>query len=527
MESSLCFHRNKCVCFHCVASADVLVHILIVLLGLSYASAASGKKYVAEGYIVFEDSVLDLYRPHDAVNAKRDLLHDNEYLFTFSNYLYSTLQDYGLNIELRFIEIDVLDINVLKPRRGETELNKSDVIKQFRDWLKKTGARKRLNYDFALLFSGKKLGGINGIASTGVICRKEFEPTGVITFGAQATAVTQAHEIGHIFGALHNGKEGHHVMRSARSYDYMDRFTFSECTAFDIKQYLEKYGDACLLDTKSKSWAPNLPVEKYNGRLFNEDIVCRQVYGPGSFACNIPKTTKDYRSPDEDPDCLFIYCQDPKVKGRLSCRDAQTPEGMPCDHDKVCSLGKCVPNSSSKFARAIEPGCMLGDQEVVFLGGRKTTCEQAYNQLGPDMCDESHPKQYQCCNFCAQKQRGATRGGCLGDFKSVNVDNVARSCSDAVRRLGRNNLCKDSYGSKRCCKTCANLKISDDCYGDESYVNVDKEPKSCSEALRLATPKGLCGNSYGNRRCCKSCAGYNASRGKRSFESLDLVQESN
>ena len=44
------------------------------------------------------------------------------------------------------------------------------------------------------------------------------------------------------FGGMHNGKEGHHVMRSKRSYTHMERFTFAECTYVDISRFLEKSG---------------------------------------------------------------------------------------------------------------------------------------------------------------------------------------------------------------------------------------------------------------------------------------------
>ncbi|GFR73640.1 A disintegrin and metalloproteinase with thrombospondin motifs 4 [Elysia marginata] len=350
------------------------------------------------------------------------------------------------------------------------------------------------------------------------MCHPNAYQTSVVTFGGQATGVTQAHEIAHIFGALHNGKEGHHVMRSARSFEYLERFTFTECSAHDIKQYLDRNGDHCLLQTKSSSRVPNVPVEKYSGRLFNADTLCRQIYGPESFACNLKKGADLRRTPDEDPDCLYIGCQDPNTKDRLHCFDIQTPEGMPCDHNKVCKRGKCVSNMYSKFAQACKSGCMLGDQHVVFVNGGKTSCEGAFKIYGLDMCSNWNPIKYQCCEFCYNKAKAT--GICMGDYPTVNVDQRSYSCQTAVDMFGINKMCKDSYGNSRCCQTCELARISDDCYGDELYVNVGNKGVSCAEGLRLAGDN-LCTSKYGRKRCCSTCI-HRPGVGKRSVDHIPM-----
>lgn len=310
-------------------------------------------------------------------------------------------------------------------------------------------------------------------------------------------------------------------MRSARSYDYMDRFTFSECTAKDIKQYLDRNSDTCLLETKKDSWTPDVPVNKYNGRLFNEDQLCRQVFGVGSYACNIPKSDDDKRTQDEDPMCLAVYCQNPRVLDGLSCHEAQTPEGMPCDKNKVCKLGHCVTDKSSKFAKDLEPGCMLGDQIHVFIDKQRYSCEEAFSQMGGELCDKTGSKAFACCNFCAEKKR-AVGGDCMGDYKSVNVDGTLYSCPAAISKIGARTLCTNSYGNRRCCETCASRKITDGCYGDASSVSVDNVRYNCAQGLQVAGADNLCNNDYGSGRCCESCFWH--TRGKRSAEPVTNVE---
>ncbi|GFN86173.1 A disintegrin and metalloproteinase with thrombospondin motifs 1 [Plakobranchus ocellatus] len=382
----------------------IVILFLQLLFVVSIVTAQATTKYVVEGYIVIDPQAVDIYRKEDrlsTMSAEQEILHDVEFFLTYVNEHYKTLRQYGLDVEIRILKMEIMTTGVLNDiNLPPKEVSPSDAIDIFQEWLRSRNAKNTIGFDFALLYTGVTLLGINGVAQLGAICSTTSDAVSVIKIGVMGTAPTTAHELGHILGAQHDGKASFSTMHVSRSYDNWNRFSFSECTAHDFRQNFAAIDHTCLLETKSASYVPNVPLEKYQGRLRDPDEACRRIFGSSSYACNIEKEVEDI--PLEHVICTHIYCS----KGNGRCDRIQTTEGMPCDKDKICNFGKCVPDTTGLGLAKDTQGCYGDSSNMKVTGRGRINCEEAIDIMGSQyVCTNSFfaPR---CCQICEKYKGG-------------------------------------------------------------------------------------------------------------------------
>ncbi|GFN86174.1 A disintegrin and metalloproteinase with thrombospondin motifs 5-like [Plakobranchus ocellatus] len=454
-------------------------------------------KYVVEGYIVIDPQAVDIYRKEDrlsTMSAEQEILHDVEFFLTYVNEHYKTLRQYGLDIEIRIRKMEVMTTGVLNDiNLPPKAVSPSEALEIFEEWLTSRNAKNRIGFDFALLYTGVTLRGINGVARLGSICGKNAVT--VIKIGVMGTAPTTAHELGHILGAQHDGKASFSTMHVSRSYDNWNRFSFSECTAHDFRQNFAAIDHTCLLETKSASYLPNVPLEKYKGRLQDPDEACRRNFGLNSYACDVEKEVEDI--PAEHVMCTHIYCS----KGNGRCGVIQTTEGMPCDKDKICNFGKCVSGTKGQGI-AKHPQADCTNKQSIYIDDVKTTCEKAYKIEGGSLCIN---KRDECCELCAEQERLSNIPGCYGDSSNMLVSGNRRiNCEEAIDIMGTQYTCTNSFFSPRCCQLCEKYKGGKDCPYEEPGIKWSSGAFTPCDELSDRD----CARSVISTKCCRRCKDY-------------------
>ncbi|XP_076446037.1 uncharacterized protein LOC143283667 [Babylonia areolata] len=402
------------------------------------------------------------------------------------NDLYESLGKYGLALDLRLKKLHILKRDLWEDkdlwpgvhnRRQQVPTDKA--IKRFYAWSWR--ARPSVgSFDHALLLTGYDLTDpkepdkpTQGVAYKGVMCR--YGSVSVVENNSTFQLIdTVAHELGHSLRCVHDEdtqcKDSiGHVMSSRTEINSTNRWSFSPCSADDMKGYIAELNSMnanCLVKTTT---APTPGIEL--GALLGPDQQCQMVYGPQAFFCREFYTTaQDYTKM-----CSSMWCS--ASPNDTHCRNYIASDGFVCGDDKVCKRGSCSP-SEIPLSTSVSDACPQGDQPGAVHEGL-TCAEVASTQ--PWLCYRRlfHSK---CCHACSKAENDAP--GCeYGDKESW--------CTTSM------NYPFDCYlNSNTCCKSCLQYKQEDKpgCeYGDHS--------QECQ--TKLSVPIGCYENEA---RCCETCA---------------------
>ncbi|XP_034948143.1 venom metalloproteinase 3-like [Chelonus insularis] len=147
---------------------------------------------------------------------------------------------------------------------------------------------------------------------------------------------TTAHELGHLFGAKHDGV--HHADCSHQDgYMMAGNLVFagkasdwSQCTLQDFEEYLSTQASSCLDNLPN---AGN-PVHRFlPGKLMDADEQCKRLKG-----------THAGHKVDENV-CQILFCQSPTNPSEFVAT-SEAADGTKCGEGKICLHSKCVDENS-------------------------------------------------------------------------------------------------------------------------------------------------------------------------------------
>ncbi|GFO47063.1 A disintegrin and metalloproteinase with thrombospondin motifs 1 [Plakobranchus ocellatus] len=404
-------------------------------------------KYVIECYFVLDDKAIEPYVKEDRSTYIKDVSTDFLYFANLVNERLSFMKQYGLDIEIQVLKIDI-DFQGVIYSTTYPAANKDNILSAFESWLKSTDAEATIGYDMAILLTGYELSGayIEGYSHEGTICGADRDPAvSVVHFnGLPQVSNSLAKEVAKVLGAEFDGYSSPHIMRMGIDPREASNYYFAECSAFDIKQFIDSIDASCLLQTKKEATAPIMAPEFYDGKLLDPDRLCRRAMGDErSAACRTPNLYGT-DSMSGDSICVKIYCLEPNsLPGRV-CTDFWVAEGTPCDKDKICRRGKCIDDQYG-IAKDVIKDCAYGDEPTLNNG---KTCPEMIRTDGSSKC---YSYSNSCCKTCAQYITDVK--GCEYGDHSIVVGGAPTTCDAYLKRYGKHN-CGSQVVKDICCESC-------------------------------------------------------------------------
>ncbi|XP_023314521.1 venom metalloproteinase 3-like [Trichogramma pretiosum] len=204
----------------------------------------------------------------------------------------------------------------------------------------------RNSYDIVMLLTNRFLKEGAGLGGIGGACFGKWS-TAIMTHRPKREndywiAAGAAHELGHLFGAQHDGEEtakschanAGHVMSGNRG---RNAFTWSECSIRDMRTFFKSDRAQCL---KNK---PNIgtPYPRILPGLFTtRDQQCKDQNRFGAPSLFADVTVDNQLKQCYTQPCSIIY------NGQKRNVDFPLPplDGTSCGEDKICFAGDCVAN---------------------------------------------------------------------------------------------------------------------------------------------------------------------------------------
>ncbi|XP_015126791.1 venom metalloproteinase 3 isoform X2 [Diachasma alloeum] len=179
--------------------------------------------------------------------------------------------------------------------------------------------------------------GTLGVALVGGACHRndyyqEQFNVAIITDSAAFDGIhTATHELGHSFGALHDGinhkdcpsQDGHIMAGSRRVTE--NSAEWSKCSVNDIQEFLDT-NPTCLYNKPNH----RAPLPRYlPGRFMNADKQCEKL--EGTKACEINAGI-----------CTRLSCINPERNEYCTKLDIAAADGTECGGGKMCLNGRCI-----------------------------------------------------------------------------------------------------------------------------------------------------------------------------------------
>ena len=416
----------------------------LFLLCLCSAAAVviHGEEYIMEGYFVLDQEAFVNYEREEPGMAVQDAMDDLFLYLTSVNRRLASLSQYGIDISLKILDTEIS--NDILQTDGDEKQDVGAAVKSFQSWLKTTQAKQRIGYDFAVYFTGRELSRSIG-KDAGTICEEDVAI--VAPFDGSAFMVNAlAKNLGYILGANEDGSGSGSIMRTHNSAaNDAENFVFSECTAFDIKEFFAARDLKCLLETSTTSFYPNSPLESYMGRAMDPDLLCTRAEHGDSYACRYRKLYGDVDVAG-DALCRILYCS---TTTHRVCSSNWPIDGMACNKNSWCMNGKCVPDTTLRTEDVLD-GCPLGDSPVLYKNDG-TTCASVLEVQGSPMC---YKYAELCCATCAKYR--TTIPKCEWGNQPLFINKVRTTCEAYLQSRGMSRCESIPAVAEICCKSCAN-----------------------------------------------------------------------
>ncbi|GFN93390.1 A disintegrin and metalloproteinase with thrombospondin motifs 6 [Plakobranchus ocellatus] len=285
--------------------------------------------YIVDVLAVVDKPMLDYWIKAPGAGSKEKVIEEIKSLFFEVNFVYQSLRQYNLSIEIRLKDIAFPNSSMVPTEKVTNNVVDGTVVgNNFARYL----SRKGFKYDHAMYITRYNLKGSSihtrGSAYVRAACKK-YGTSRIEGRRDYNTVRVAAHELGHSLGASHDNQKnpeckGKYIMSTGVSAIGSPQFWyFSKCSANAMKRYIKSLGkNNCLRRSR------NPPIiSKRMGELVHQNSMCKRLYGN--------KVSPSYAYGDKL--CYKLRCSTGKW-----VQSYVTPEGVTCDKDKKCSMGRCV-----------------------------------------------------------------------------------------------------------------------------------------------------------------------------------------
>lgn len=285
---------------------------------------------------------------------------------------------------------------------------------------------------------------ISGICNKGLRTSLNRFQTNMASF-----QITLAHELGHNFGLEHDNSI-RNVMYSYQCTSYVFNFTEKSINAayqhFKEKRYH--------LFSAYRPLKRDLKETIFPGEIYSLAKQCERLF-PDKTSYKI----------EQKENCSIIICSS---KSTISWNYIPLLDGTPCDTDKICYQGNCIPSSHIN-PRALEPGRKSRD----------------YRKLMQNLCPYSSSSQNSLTNCKILNVTGYQAYGiCQKDFYST-------ACCEECLLYKTLDCFYDYRGGKHVCKNKTCESVSNPCKNGGSCVDYNNSIKC------------LCKHGYSGPLCLK------------------------
>ncbi|XP_014231117.2 venom metalloproteinase 3-like [Trichogramma pretiosum] len=204
---------------------------------------------------------------------------------------------------------------------------------------------RRDSYDIVVLLTNKDMKDAYGWAYVGQACSETLS-VAIMTHKAKGEndywiAAGTAHELGHLFGAYHDGDEtaescdssAGHVMSGNRG---KNAFTWSECSIRDMRNFFRSPSSGCL---RNIPFVGRPYPRVLRGSFTTRDEQCKvhNGYGNLNYVASVNENNRHEQ-------CYMQPCSWIGSDNYVSNRDMPLPplDGTSCGDNMMCFAGQCV-----------------------------------------------------------------------------------------------------------------------------------------------------------------------------------------